>query len=135
MEVKCVLVKNPYFNACCICYTLLQVLNSASGDRVTAPDTIIIFTDGNYNDDGIQESLRKLRDRKTRIVSVGVGSKGKQFKQANVDALAIGTGDVYDLAGLQASVFLDDIAPSTCKMTSCTSGKLCNSRGGLHGPS
>ena len=59
-----------------------------------------------------------------RIVSVGVGNGRKYFKQDKVDALAIGTGDVYDLEKLQSSVFIDDIAPSTCKMASCTSGNL-----------
>lgn len=55
---------------------------------------------------------------------MGVGGQGKKFKQDKVDALAIGTGDVYDLTKLESSEFIDDIAPSTCKMTSCTSGKL-----------
>ncbi|CAB4028884.1 Hypothetical predicted protein, partial [Paramuricea clavata] len=97
------------------------VLTGSHGDRITAPDTIIIFTDGNYNDEGIPEVLKKLRKRKVRIVSVGVGGQGKNFKQVKVDALAIGTGDVYDLTNLESSEFIDDIAPSTCKMTSCTS--------------
>jgi hypothetical protein len=54
---------------------------------------------------------------------VGVGKQEKNFKQNKVDALAIGTGDVYDLKKLQSSEFIDDVTPSTCKMTSCTSGK------------
>ena len=103
------------------------MLNGGYGDRVTAPDTVIIFTNGNYNGEGVPEVLANLRKKKVRIVSVGVGtSKDKNFKQEKIDALAVGTGDVYDLTNLQSSVFIDDIAPSTCKMTSCTSGKLIN---------
>lgn len=105
------------------CY--FQVLNGGYGDRVTAPDTVIIFTNGNFNNEGVPEVLGNLREKKVRIVSVGVGSsKDKDFNQEKIDALAIGTGDVYDLAKLKSSVFIDDIAPSTCKMTSCTSGKI-----------
>ena len=101
------------------------MLNGGYGDRVTAPDTVIIFTNGNFNNEGVPEVLGNLREKKVRIVGVGVGSsKDKDFNQEKIDALAIGTGDVYDLANLKSSVFIDDIAPSTCKMTSCTSGEI-----------
>lgn len=85
---------------------------------------MIIFTNGNYNNEGVPEIVRRLREKKVRILSVGVGSEGKNYNQDKVDALAIGTGDVYDLTGLKSSVFIDDVAPTTCKMTTCTSGKI-----------
>ncbi|XP_028415528.1 collagen alpha-6(VI) chain-like isoform X2 [Dendronephthya gigantea] len=99
----------------------LLVFTSGHGDRVSAPDTIIIFTNGNYNNEGVPEMIRRLRQKKIRILSVGVGNGGKIYNQDKIDALAIGTGDVYDLKGLKGSVFIDDVTPTTCKMTTCTS--------------
>lgn len=98
-------------------------MNGDGDDRVTAPDTVIIFTRGSYTHEGVPEALEKLRRKNARIVSVNVG-RSKKFKQKNIDALAIGNMDVYDLENVQSTEFIDDIAPSTCKMTSCTSGKL-----------
>ena len=65
--------------------------------------------------------------KKTRIVSVGIGGKQGIANQDNVDALAGDTGDVYDISTLDASVFLDEMAPTTCKIVTCTTGTVYRS--------
>lgn len=65
--------------------------------------------------------------KKTRIVSVGMDGKQGIANQDNVDALAGDTGDVYDISTLDASVFLDEMAPTTCKIVTCTTGTVYRS--------
>ena len=82
----------------------------------------MIFTDGNYNNKGsVLQLIRNLRNKNTRIVSVAVG--GKHANQDNIDALALSSSDVYDMDVMDAVTFLDDMAPTTCKIATCTAGR------------
>lgn len=91
------------------------------GDRVSAPDTIIIFTDGNYISDGVQEIISKFQKKDIHVVAVTVGHK-KKINHEMIESLVMGPSDVYEFEKIESSVFVDDIAPSTCKMATCTSG-------------
>ena len=57
-------------------YLCNQIFNGQGGDRSTANDVLILFTDGKAQDGDVQfEEAKKLKDAGVKIITVAMGRK------------------------------------------------------------